>query len=224
MTGHHESTGPGTALSSDSTCRVTQYQTAGVNARLRLFALLERRACPRARRTTWWPGRSARWWSWTAWRRLLGVCCVRGRLGRRRDGGERGPGGHRGPGLATARRRSGGATELAVHCADVRQRERADLVRLEGFVRESVLPRAHPHTTRGAGCWRCWARPQSVYGADGEQRRGLHPLHARCRALRPGRPTALQGRKARLAEGGCVDLERSGAACIPHAAIEGPRK
>ncbi|MFE5662225.1 hypothetical protein ACFQ9H_39295 [Streptomyces sp. NPDC056517] len=45
--------------------------------------------------------------------------------------------------------RSGGAAELAVHFADVRQRERADLVRLEGFVRESVLPRAR---------WRCWAR------------------------------------------------------------------
>ncbi|WP_223282298.1 hypothetical protein [Streptomyces sp. EAG2] len=29
---------------------------------------------------------------------------------------------------------------------DVRQRERANLVRLEGFVRESVLLRAYPHT------------------------------------------------------------------------------
>lgn len=44
--------------------------------------------------------------------------------------------------------RSAGAGELAVHIADVRQRERADLVRLERFVRESVLPRTHPHTTQ----------------------------------------------------------------------------
>ncbi|WP_229891872.1 hypothetical protein [Streptomyces lavendofoliae] len=42
--------------------------------------------------------------------------------------------------------RWGGAAELVVHFADVRQREGADLVRLEGFVRESVLPRAYPHT------------------------------------------------------------------------------
>ncbi|CAM5658048.1 MULTISPECIES: hypothetical protein [Streptomyces] len=43
--------------------------------------------------------------------------------------------------------RSAGAAELAVDIADVRQRERADLVRLEKFVRESVLPHTHPHTT-----------------------------------------------------------------------------
>ncbi|WP_329011931.1 hypothetical protein [Streptomyces sp. NBC_00690] len=41
MTGHQESTGPDPALSSDSVRRVSQYQTAGVNARLKLFALLE---------------------------------------------------------------------------------------------------------------------------------------------------------------------------------------
>lgn len=74
MTGHRQSAGPGSALSSDSVRRVTQYP-AGANARLGVFALLERRVCPRARRTTWWPGRSARWWSWTAWCRLLG-CAV----------------------------------------------------------------------------------------------------------------------------------------------------
>ncbi|MDT0460703.1 hypothetical protein RM550_34110 [Streptomyces sp. DSM 41527] len=43
--------------------------------------------------------------------------------------------------------RSAGAAELAVHIADVRQRERTDLVRLERFVRDHVLPRTHPHTT-----------------------------------------------------------------------------
>ena len=43
--------------------------------------------------------------------------------------------------------RLAGAVELAVRIADVRQRERADLVRLERFVRESVLPGTHPHAT-----------------------------------------------------------------------------
>ncbi|GLW19863.1 hypothetical protein Stsp01_66060 [Streptomyces sp. NBRC 13847] len=43
--------------------------------------------------------------------------------------------------------RSAGAVELAVHLADVRQRERADLVLLEGLVRGIVLPRTHPNTT-----------------------------------------------------------------------------
>ena len=43
--------------------------------------------------------------------------------------------------------RSAGAAELAAYIADVRQRERADLVQLERFVRENVLPRTRPHTT-----------------------------------------------------------------------------
>ncbi|MGW5696213.1 hypothetical protein ACWEWX_36465 [Streptomyces asiaticus] len=46
MTGHHESTGPDPALSRDSVRRVTQYQTAGLNARLKLFALLEAKGLP----------------------------------------------------------------------------------------------------------------------------------------------------------------------------------
>ncbi|OEJ93114.1 hypothetical protein [Streptomyces thermolilacinus] len=43
--------------------------------------------------------------------------------------------------------RSAGAAELAVHITDVRQRERADLERLETYVRKTVLPGTHPHTT-----------------------------------------------------------------------------
>ncbi|MFJ5561529.1 hypothetical protein ACIQCD_29945 [Streptomyces sp. NPDC093250] len=43
--------------------------------------------------------------------------------------------------------RSAGAAELAVRIADVRRRERAALVRLEAFVRETVLPCTHPDTT-----------------------------------------------------------------------------
>ncbi|WP_448333781.1 hypothetical protein [Streptomyces sp. DSM 41534] len=105
--------------------------------------------------------------------------------------------------------RSAGTAELPVHLADVRQRERADLVRLERFVRESVLPRTHPHATAqrrvlealGEAGGLCTAR---TVNGDG----GCHRLHARGRALRTGQQAVLQGRKARrLTQGGCVDLE-----------------
>ncbi|GAA2265016.1 hypothetical protein GCM10010232_66520 [Streptomyces amakusaensis] len=43
--------------------------------------------------------------------------------------------------------RSAGAAELAVHIAYARQRERADPERLETYVRQTVLPGTHPHTT-----------------------------------------------------------------------------
>ncbi len=46
MTGHHESTGPDPALSSDSLRRVTQYQAEGVNVRLKMFALLDVQGVP----------------------------------------------------------------------------------------------------------------------------------------------------------------------------------
>ncbi|MEW2120888.1 hypothetical protein AB0945_38205 [Streptomyces sp. NPDC005474] len=42
--------------------------------------------------------------------------------------------------------RSSGVAELAVHIADVRERERAGLERLGAFVRKTVLPRTYPHT------------------------------------------------------------------------------
>ncbi|MFE0449135.1 hypothetical protein [Streptomyces fungicidicus] len=103
---------------------------------------------------------------------------------------------------------SAGGAELAVHITDVRQCERADLVRLERFVRENVLPRT---TGRGR---------RSVHGADGERRRGRHRLQARCRALRPGRKAALQDGKP----GGWHKADASiwndlSAARIPHAAL-----
>lgn len=72
--------------------------------------------------------------------------------------------------------RSAGAAELAVHIADVRQRERADLVRLEAFVRETVLPRSHPNN-HGAGPGAGRGR-RSVHRANGGQRQGRHRLHA----------------------------------------------
>ncbi|MGX1114888.1 hypothetical protein RKD37_000251 [Streptomyces ambofaciens] len=79
---------------------------------------------------------------------------VHGRVGWQRAGRERGPGGHRGPGLDVAVGRSVGASELAVRMADVRQGERADLVRLERFVREGRAawhPSAHHGAAWGAG-------------------------------------------------------------------------
>lgn len=155
MTGHHESTGPDPALSSDSVRRVGQYQTAGVNARLRLFALLEAQGipareaddlvaaleagavagaqsevveldgmAPRSRGPVFGDG-----WDEgvaTVSEALVGIAD--------RDWSRRGG-------------RSAGAAELAVHIADVRQSERADLVRLERYVRHAVLPATHPHTT-----------------------------------------------------------------------------
>lgn len=48
MIGHSESTGKESVLSSDSVRRVTQYQAAGINARLKLFALLEAQGVPAA--------------------------------------------------------------------------------------------------------------------------------------------------------------------------------
>ncbi|MGF1344490.1 hypothetical protein ACQSMD_30985 [Streptomyces flavovirens] len=154
MTGHHESTGPDPALSSDSIRRVGQYQTAGVNARLRLFALLQAQGvsaseaddlvaaleagavagaqsevvelegmAPHSRGSVFEDG-------WDDGVRTVSEALV----GTDRDWSRRGG-------------RSAGAAELAVHIADVRQRERADLVRLERYVRGAVLPATHPHTT-----------------------------------------------------------------------------
>ncbi|MFE6913974.1 hypothetical protein [Streptomyces rubiginosohelvolus] len=75
-----------------------------------------------------------------------------------------------------------------VSASRVGQRERADLGRLEGLVRESVLPRAHPHTT---------ARRRVLGEASGK----------------PGQRRA-----------GASIWNGSGAAYVPHAAIEGPQE
>ncbi|MGD9486082.1 hypothetical protein WDH52_23030 [Streptomyces sp. TRM70308] len=158
MTGHHEYTGPDPALSSDSLHRVTQYQTAGVNARLKvvegvrapgstrppaseaddLVAALEAGAAAGAQCEVVELGGMA-----PASRGVLfadgwddGVRAVSEALVGIADREWSRRGG-----------RSARVAELAVHIADVRQRERADLVRLERFVRESVLSRTHPHTT-----------------------------------------------------------------------------
>lgn len=155
MTGNYESTGPDPALSSDSVRRVTQYQTAGANARLRLFALLEAQGVPAseaddlvavleagalagAQREVVELDRmapasqgevSADAWDDGVMAVSEVLVGIADRVWGRRGG------------------RSAGAAELSVHLADVRQCERTDLVRLERFVRESVLPCTHPHTT-----------------------------------------------------------------------------
>ena len=79
MTGHHESTGPDPALSSDSVRRVTQYQTAGVNARLKVFAFLEAQGVPASEADDLVVAleAGAQCQSWAAWRRPLGARCSR---------------------------------------------------------------------------------------------------------------------------------------------------
>ncbi|MEU3034688.1 hypothetical protein [Streptomyces griseoaurantiacus] len=155
MTGHHESTEPDPALSTDSVRRVSQYQTAGVNTRLRLFALLEAQGVPASEADDLVAALEAG----TVARAQCEVVELGGMAPRSRgpvfedgwDGGVKAVS-EALVGIADrewSRRggRSAGAAELAVHLADVKQRERAGLVRLEMFVRESVLSRTHPHTT-----------------------------------------------------------------------------
>lgn len=155
MSGASETPAAHGQLSSDPVRRVTQYQTAGVNARLRLFALLQAQGVPASEADDLVAALEAG--------AVAGAQCEVVEL----DGmapASRGPVFEDGwdEGVRTvsealvdvadrgwSRRggRSAGAAELAVHIADVRQRERADLVCLEAFVREAVLPATHPHTT-----------------------------------------------------------------------------
>ncbi|GAA1145037.1 MULTISPECIES: hypothetical protein [Streptomyces violaceusniger group] len=134
---------------------MTQYQTAGVNARLKVSALLEAHGVPASEAddlvavleagavtgaqcevvelgdmvpASWGSLFSDGWDD--------GVTAVSEALVGIADRGWPRRGG-----------RSAGSAELAIYLADVRQRERVGLVRLERFVREPVLPRTHPHTT-----------------------------------------------------------------------------
>ncbi|MFJ8650657.1 hypothetical protein ACIRNI_31690 [Streptomyces sp. NPDC093546] len=134
---------------------MSQYQTAGANARLRLFALLAAQGVPAAEaddlvaaleagavagaqsKVVELDGiapasqgaRCADGWDEGVAAVSEALVCIADQDWQRRGG------------------RSAGAADWAVHIADVRQRERADLVGLERFVREVVLPRTHPHTT-----------------------------------------------------------------------------
>lgn len=229
MTGHSESIGTGPALSSDSVRRVSQYQTAGTNARLKLFALLEAQGVPAAEADDLLAS--------------LEAGAVAGAAGEvvELDGMApacRGPVFENGwdegvtavsealVGIADrdwSRRagRSAGAAELAVHLAGVRRRERSDLVRLERFVRGTVLPRTHPNTTQ-------WRRVLAALGEAG----------ALCTArtvnsdgdyvvctLNAGhydpddKPPFKDGKPGGWHKADASIWNDSGAACTPHAAL-----
>lgn len=114
-----------------------------------------------------------------------------------------------------------GAAELAVHIADVRQRERADLVRLESFVRERVLPRTHPHTTErrrarealGEAGGLCTARTRN---SDGD----VIVCTLDAGHYDPDdKPTFTDGKPGGWHKANASIWNDSGAACIPHAAV-----
>ncbi|MFE0379085.1 hypothetical protein ACFW1M_26660 [Streptomyces inhibens] len=161
---------------------MTQYQMAGTNARLKLFALLEAQGVPAAEAddlvaalvagavagaqcevveldgmapASSDPGFADGWDEgvMAVSEALVGIAD--------RDWSRRGG-------------RSAGAAELAVHLADVRQRERANLVRLESFVRGTVLPGTRSNTTErrrvlealGEAGGLCTARTAEMSGGD----------------------------------------------------------
>ncbi|MEV7659636.1 hypothetical protein AB0O39_36440 [Streptomyces anulatus] len=141
-------------LSSDPIRRASQYQTAGTNARLQVFALLKAQGVPAneaddlaaalaagavagaesevAELAGMAPGSRGAVFEdgWDDAVRAMSEALVgiADRGWSRRSG------------------RSAGAAELTVHIADIQQRERADLERLQAFVRQTVLPHTHPNT------------------------------------------------------------------------------
>ncbi|MGW2479428.1 hypothetical protein ACWCWQ_06245 [Streptomyces sp. NPDC001571] len=227
MTGHPESTGPDPALSSDSVRRVSHYQTGGVNARLKLFALLQAQGVPASEADDLVAALEAGAVAgaqcqvveldgiaprpapefedgWDDGVRTVSeaLVCIAHREWSRRDG------------------RSAGAAELAVHIADVRQRKRAGLVRLERFVRENVPSRTYPHITQrrralealGEAGGLCTARTRN---ADGDVI--VFTLDAGHYDLED-KPPFKDGKPGGWHKEGVSIWNDLGAACIPHAA------
>ncbi|MFD5098342.1 hypothetical protein [Streptomyces albidochromogenes] len=122
--------------------------------------------------------------------------------------------------------RSAGAAELAVHIADVRQRERADLVRLEAYVRKTVLPRTHPNTTArrrvlealGEAGGLCTARTVEMSSGDVIlcTRKAGHYDPDDLPGFKRGKSDGTPG-GWHLASGSI--WSDAGAACTPHAAV-----
>ncbi|MCC4320428.1 hypothetical protein [Streptomyces malaysiensis] len=207
---------------------MTQHQTAGLNARLKLFALLEAKGLPASEADDLVAALEAG--------AIAGAQCevVEQDVYTGAKGEEFGEGWYTGVtavsealvGIADrdwTRRggRSAGAAELAVHIADVRQRERAGLVRLEAFVRETVLPRSHPNTTArrrvlealGEAGGLCTARTvDSGEGVIVCTRDAGHYDPDGKPAFKDGKPGGWHKADASIWN----DL---GAACTPHAAI-----
>ncbi|MFF2779891.1 hypothetical protein ACFVU3_33945 [Streptomyces sp. NPDC058052] len=134
---------------------MSQYQTAGTNARLKVFALLAAQGVPAAEADELVAALEAGAVAGAQSEVVeLDGMAPRSRGPVFEDGWDAGVRAVSEALVGIADRdwsrrcgRASGSAELAVHLADVRQRERADLVRLEQFVRARVLPGTHPHTT-----------------------------------------------------------------------------
>ncbi|WP_256992056.1 hypothetical protein [Streptomyces sp. 2114.4] len=208
---------------------MSRYQTAGTNARLRLFALLEAQGVPASEAddlvVALEAGAVAGAQSEVV--ELDGMApASRGELFA--DGWDEGVTAVSEALVGIADRdwsrrggRSAGAAELAVHLADVRQRERTDLVRLEKFVRETVLPRTYPHTTQrrralealGEAGGLCTARTRN---SDG----GVIVCTLDAGHYDPdNKPPFKDGKPGGWHKADASIWNDLGAACIPHAAL-----
>ncbi|GHG91452.1 hypothetical protein [Streptomyces glebosus] len=127
---------------------------------------------------------------------------------------------------STAGRPAGAVAELAVHIADMRQHKRVNLVRLETFVRETVLPRTHPNATQrrrvletlGEAGGLCAARTVEMSSGDVIfcTREAGHYDPDDLPGWKRGRSSGSPG-GWHLA-GGSIWSD-AGAACCPHAAV-----
>ncbi|MFE0231898.1 hypothetical protein ACFWZS_32755 [[Kitasatospora] papulosa] len=207
-------------MSSDSLRRVTQHQTAAVNARLSLFALLEAQGVPASEADDLVAALEAGAQCQVV---ELDGMAPRSRGSEFEDGWDGGVTAVSEALVGIADRewsrrggRSAGAAELAVYIADVRQRERADLVRLERYVREAVLLATHPHTTvrrqvleaLGEAGSLCTARTRN---ADGDGDVVVCTLDAG--------HYDVDGKPGDWHKADASNWNDLGAACIPHAAL-----